>query len=308
MTAEGGGGTCRTREHRADDGHIFSPAAPPATHLAHRAGLPVLVWPALAVAGVDALVTTRHGGVSTGPYASLNLGLHVGDRPEAVVENRRRAAAAVGATLPELVFAQQVHGRHATVVGRDDRGRGTVDAADALPATDILVTDHPEPVLAVLVADCVPLVLVDPAAGVLAVVHAGWRGTAARTVDAALAQMAALGARAGRVVAGIGPAVSPAAYEVDEPVAAGLRGALGPAAGEVLRPVGASAPGRWLADLPAANRHLLVAAGVAPDAVHVATATTGGDGPFFSDRAQRPCGRMALLARRRVPGDRPAHP
>ncbi|MGH9091394.1 MAG: polyphenol oxidase family protein, partial [Acidimicrobiales bacterium] len=158
-------------------------------------GLTVLHWPALDALGVDAVVTTRHGGVSTGPYGSLNLGLHVGDDPAAVVENRRRAAAAIGAALGDLVVAEQVHGSAATVVGREARGRGTLDAGDAVPATDALVTAAPGTVLVTLVADCVPVVLFDPAARVLATVHAGWRGTAGRVVAAAVDAMTALGAR-----------------------------------------------------------------------------------------------------------------
>lgn len=276
-----------------------------------RAGaLDVLHWPALDALGAEVVVTTRHGGVSTGPYASLDLALHVGDRPEAVVDNRRRAAAAIGAGLGDLVFADQAHGSTATVVGRADRGRGALDLAGAVPATDALVTADPGTVLVILVADCVPLVLYDPAARVLAAVHAGWRGTVARAADAALGAMTALGARPARVVAGLGPAVSPRVYEVGDDVAGAFERTFGPAAraehlvvpaGTAERGEGAGhddrTRGRWLVDLPRANRRILVDAGVPPGAVHLASATTGPGGPFYSDRAARPCGRFGLLAR-----------
>ena len=135
--------------------------------------------------GLRVAVTTRHGGVSTGAYESLNLGLHVGDDPTRVVRNRERAANAFGVDLNDLVFAEQVHGARATVVDRDDRGRGTRDQADAVAATDILVTTSAGVVPVMLVADCLPLALVDPDAKVLATVHAGWRGTAAGVVGGA---------------------------------------------------------------------------------------------------------------------------
>src|SRR5580658_367405 len=102
--------------------------------------LEVLTWPTLSELGVEAAVTTRAGGVSAGPFESLNLGLHVGDDRVAVLENRRRAAAAFGATPGDLVFGTQVHGTRASVVTGADRGRGALDPAGALEATDSLVT------------------------------------------------------------------------------------------------------------------------------------------------------------------------
>ena len=151
----------------------------------------LLSWPWAGDADAAVAVTTRHHGVSAPPYDTLNLGLHVGDAPEAVVTNRARAAAAFGVGLDTLVFARQVHGTTATLVGPDDAGRGTRAEDDALPDTDILVTTSPGVTLAILVADCVPLALVDPAARVLAAVHAGWRGTAGGAVAAALGAMEA---------------------------------------------------------------------------------------------------------------------
>jgi polyphenol oxidase len=275
----------------------MAPLAPAAT-FRRRAGLDVLAWPSLDGQGVEACVTTRSGGVSTGPYASLNLGLHVGDDPTAVVENRRRAAAAIGCSLDDLVFARQVHGREVAVVTADDRGSGARGDAGAVEA-DGLVTTSPEVGLAIMVADCVPLVLVDPGAGVLAVVHAGWRGTVARVAEAAVEAMAALGADPGAVLAGIGPAIPADRYQVGDEVAGAARACF---AGDprgtdgVLRPDGT---GRWTFDLWAANHRVLTAAGVPAEGIEVAAVGTGGDGPFFSDRAARPCGRFAVLVRLR---------
>jgi YfiH family protein len=272
-----------------------SPPARAPYRLERAGDLPVLRFGALEAAGVDAVVTTRHGGVSDGPFRSLNLGLHVGDDPAAVAENRRRAAAAVGALPGDLVLCDQVHGCTATVVTGRDRGRGAAEMADAVAATDVLVTAEPGPVLVTLVADCVPMALVDPVARVLATVHAGWRGTAARVAEAAVAAMAGAGADPARVVACLGPAASPATYRVGDEVAEALSDGVGGGDG-VLSPSG---DGGWLVDLWAANRRVLVAAGVPAGSVVVAEVATGGDGPFFSDRAFRPCGRFGLLARLR---------
>jgi YfiH family protein len=257
-------------------------------------GVAVLRWPALDDTGaVDAVVTTRRGGVSGGPYESLNLGLHVGDEPVSVVENRRRAAAAVGLTLDDLVFARQSHGAAVAVVGRADRGRGTRADDDALAGTDALVTADPDVGLVVLVADCVPVVLVDPVAGVLGAVHAGWRGTVAGAAGAAVAAMASLGARPDRIVAGIGPAIAPDDYQVGDDVVSAARAAFGNHADTLVAPDGT---GRWTFDLPAANERSLLDAGVVVEHIHRADVATSSE-HFFSDRAERPCGRFAAVAR-----------
>jgi hypothetical protein len=261
----------------------------------HRRGdLELLTWPALDAHRVDAVVTTRHGGVSSGPYASLNLGLHTGDEDASVRENRRRAAAALGAGPGDVVWAAQPHGTGARIVTAADRGRGADRLAGAVPDADVLVTADPGTVLAILVADCVPIVLYDPVAHVLACVHAGWRGTVARVTDAALAAMASLGARAADVLAGLGPAIAPERYQVGEEVAEATHRCFGGDPGQVLRPDG---PGHWRLDLPAANHRILAEAGVLAANIHLAPQRTGPAGQFFSYREQHPCGRFALLGR-----------
>jgi polyphenol oxidase len=254
-----------------------------------------LDWPESAAFGAAIAVTTRHGGVSDGVHESLNLGLHVGDDPERVITNRERAARAFGVELGTVVFANQVHGADATVVGHAERGRGTLQMADAISSSDILVTTAFDTTLAILVADCVPLALLDPEARVLAAIHAGWRGTAAQVSARALDAMSALGAHPERVVAFIGPGVHPARYEVGKDVYDGLARAVAPhtLAAEVARPAGA---GRWRVDLMAANRQQLQLTGVTPEHIFDCGITTADD-DYFSDRAARPCGRFALFAR-----------
>ena len=263
--------------------------------MAASAGAALLRWDSGPSLGVEVAVTTRAGGVSAPPYDTLNLALHVGDRDEDVAVNRDRAAAAFGVPLRDLVFARQVHAAGVATVDTSERGRGAEREDDAVADTDALVTAADGVTLVILVADCVPLALVDPVAGVLAAVHAGWRGTAGGVVGAALAAMEASGALRDRVHAYLGPAVAPDRYQVDDTVRDALdravRSGLAP---DVARPDG---PGHWLVDLVAANRQQLIEGGV--PAAQVATCgRTTADPAWFSDRAQRPCGRFALLARR----------
>lgn len=265
----------------------------PVPHLRRRAGLEVLTWPVFKGLGVDAVVTTRAGGVSTGRYASLNLGLHVDDEPERVLVNRRRGAAAIGLELSDLVFCSQVHGRGVAFVDRSHRGRGSRSLDDAVANADALVTASPGVGLVVLVADCVPLVLYEPVAHVVACVHAGWRGTVARVAEAAVDAMATLGAKPERILAGLGPAIPPDRYQVGEEVADAARSCFPEVADEVIQPAGAA---RWRFDLWAANRRILLEAGLAAENISLCGVGTGEGTPFFSHRASRPCGRFAAIA------------
>jgi YfiH family protein len=279
-------------------------ASPPSTAFRASGDLRLLTWPALDASGAGAVVTARSGGVSSGPYATLNLSLSVGDDPARVLENRRRLATAVGVPLSDFVFARQVHGAGVRVVTRADRGSGTLSLDDALDGVDTLITATPGVVLVILTADCVPIVLHDPVAGVLACVHAGWRGTAAGVTAAAVAAMQRLSARPSDVVAGIGPAIGADRYQVGPDVHEAVTRSFGPAAPGFIRP-DPSAPGHWLLDLPSANRHALRQAGVPDGRIHATDFPTGpGPGQFFSDRTARPCGRLALVAWLRPGGER----
>jgi YfiH family protein len=289
------------------------PAAP--SRLSMAGTLRLLTWPALEASGADAAVTARDGGVSSGPYATLNLSLSVGDDPPRVLENRRRLAAALGANPADFVFARQVHGSGVRIVGPADRGSGAFTLDDAVPDTDALVTTSPDVVLAILTADCVPIVLHDPVAGVLACVHAGWRGTVARIPAAAVAAMQSLGSRPSDIIAGVGPAAAPARYQVGPDVHQAVTQSFGPTAAQTFLHPDPATPGRWLFDLWSATRHTLRESGLPAPQIHTTSLPTGplqttptaptdppGPGYFFSDRVARPCGRLALVARLRAPG------
>jgi YfiH family protein len=155
-------------------------------------------------AGARWVMTDRSGGASDGPYDSLNLGEHVGDEPARVVANRARAAAEIGLPPAHLRFMSQVHGSRVAHVGRD------LDARP--PEADALVTQDRGIVLAVLVADCVPVLLTSP--GAVAVAHAGRRGVVGGVVTATVAALRELGVAATSIVAVVGPAICGACYEV----------------------------------------------------------------------------------------------
>jgi polyphenol oxidase len=150
----------------------------------------------------------REGGVSTGMFAGLNVGLGSDDDRAAVTENRRRAGAAI---LPDaaLVTLHQVHSADAVAV------TASIPDQDR-PHADALVTDRPGLLLGVLTADCAPVLLADAAAGVVGAAHAGWKGAIGGVTDAAIVAMEALGADRARIAAAIGPCIARASYEVDE--------------------------------------------------------------------------------------------
>lgn len=245
---------------------------------------------------VTAVVTTRHGGVSTGAYGSLNLGDHVGDDPAAVRENRRRLAASLG--VERLTVGEQTHGDRVAVIGPSLAGRGHdgwADSREALPGTDAMVTDRPGAALAVLVADCAPVVLFDPVTRSAGVAHCGRLGAVRGTLTRTISMMRdAFGARPLDLRAGIGPAIGAASYEIGPAEAAQVTEAFGPAwSNALLRP---TRPGHATFDLVSALLRQLRAAGVPDGNVHpmgIDTRTSTED--FFSDRAARPCGRFTAV-------------
>jgi purine-nucleoside/S-methyl-5'-thioadenosine phosphorylase / adenosine deaminase len=229
-------------------------------------------WPA--PANVRAFITTRAGGLSTGPYASLNLGLRAGDEPGAVAANR----ALLRETLPqEPVWLRQVHGSRVI----------DADATPLEPEADAAVARHPGTVCAVLVADCVPVFVTDRAGTAVAVAHAGWRGLAGGVLENTVRAM-----RCGpdELLAFLGPGIGPRAFEVGTDVREAFLG-VAPEAQYAFVP---HAPGKWLADLFTLARQHLARAGV----THVfggSMCTHSDPARFFSHRRDRATGRMAAL-------------
>ncbi len=232
-----------------------------------------------APAHVGALVTTRTGGVSAGAHASLNLGASVGDDDRAVAENRRRLDAFVPAAPRWL---RQVHGNVVALQRAQPAGEP--------PVADAAVTRERGVVCAVLVADCLPVLLADRDATVVGIAHAGWRGLAAGVVERTVAALGGLGAGADRLVAWLGPCIGPQAFEVGSDVRAAF---LATDAGADAHFAPAT-PGKWRADLRALARRRLTACGVRTIAASDAC-TVADPARFYSWRRDRGGGRMAAL-------------
>lgn len=229
-------------------------------------------WPA--PPGVRALVTTRCGGVSTGPWASLNLGSAVGDAPESVATNR----ALLDALLPGPArWLRQVHGNRVV------RAESVVAPEEA----DASVTSAEGVVCAVQMADCLPVLFASVDGSRIAAAHAGWRGLAAGVLENTLE---ALECAPAGLIAWLGPAIGPECFEVGEDVRqAFVTGDVG--AGACFQP---RKGGKWLADLPGLARRRLLAAGLTR--IHGGGLCTFSDaGRFFSHRRDRVTGRMAAL-------------
>ena len=192
----------------------------------------------------------RRGGVSTGVVSGLNVGLGTGDEPAAVAENRARAAAAVLPGAP-LATVYQVHSADCVMAMEPwpDTQR---------PHADALVTDRPGLLLGVVTADCAPVLLADPVAGVIGVAHAGWKGAVSGVTDATIAGMEVLGAQRDRIVAAIGPCIAQPSYEVD----GGFHDRLVAADGENVQFFEPGRTGRWQFDLEGYVAGRLIAAGI----------------------------------------------
>lgn len=163
---------------------------------------------AAALNGVAHGFLGRSGGVSTGIYSSLNVGLGSDDDPAAVRENRARAVRAVS-DADALVTVRQVHGARAVIAQWP-----LADAAR--PEADAIVTNRRGLALGILTADCAPVLLADRAAGVIGAAHAGWKGASGGVIESVVATMEEAGAARHRIAAAIGPAIAQASYEVDD--------------------------------------------------------------------------------------------
>lgn len=223
----------------------------------------------------------RHGGVSAEPYGTLNLGDHVGDDPRAVADNRALAARSLGLEPEQVVYLTQVHGAQVVYAGGPWPG--------PRPEADAAVTDVPGLALAVLVADCTPVLLADPEAGVVAVAHAGRPGMAAGVVPETIDRMRAYGARADRIVARTGPAVCGSCYEVPEAMRADV-------AARVPESWAVTRQGTAAVDVPGGVWAQLRAAGISEGNAHRSPVCAKESADHYSYRREGVTGRFAGFA------------
>ena len=178
---------------------------------------------------VTAAISTRVGGVSQYPYQTLNLGYHVGDAHEAVTENRRRLCSALGIHVDSLVIAQQVHGDGIAVIDESQTGCGAYRHEDAVPGADGMITRSRSATLAVLTADCVPVMVMDPIRKAIGIAHAGWKGAlriiAAKTV---LKMRNAFGTEPADCLVVLGPSIGSCCYRVGQDVISKFQHTFGP--------------------------------------------------------------------------------
>lgn len=248
-----------------------------------------------AIPGVHALMTTRTGGVSVAPWESLNLGVHVGDNPAAVLENRQRLRKA-GSLPNEPVWLDQVHGTSVVQVDAGNTPRVSNTAEQLVqsprPRADAAVTRHRGVVCAIQVADCMPVLFAARDGSAVGAAHAGWRGLASGVLGATVS---AMGMPSDQIIAWMGPSIGPEHFEVGDDVVAAFRDTA--AAADAARTEAAftrKPNGKWLCDLYALARLRLATLGI--------TSVSGGgwctfedSTRFFSYRRDGQTGRMAAL-------------
>jgi polyphenol oxidase len=220
---------------------------------------------------------TRSGGVSAGPYSSLNVGDLVGDGEDNVLRNLNLVQEAFGIPDGRLILMRQVHGDRIRVLDGDG------PLPEGLPECDGLITGRPEVALGIRTADCVPLFFVDRVRRVIGAAHAGWRGTA-RGIAAAMVETLAgrFSSRREDLLAVIGPAIGPCCYQVDAPVFAAFSAM--PGASLFFRPC--REKDRWMVDLALANRLQIREAGVPSENIYTSgLCTSCRQDLFFSHRA-----------------------
>lgn len=230
-------------------------------------------------------ISTRIGGVSRSPYATLNLGLHTGDDSSAVIANRQLFCNAIGIEFDKVVTAEQTHGDNIVVVSHTDIGSGHALYAQSIKDTDALITNIPNIPLMLFYADCVPVLIVDPVRSVVAVSHAGWKGTVAKIAQKTVLKMASqFRTSPSDCLVGIGPSVGSCCYEVDQAVVNRL--AQNFKAWESL--VRQTSMTHWQLDLWLANKTQLEEIGVKSSNITISgLCTSCNTDLFYSHRAER---------------------
>lgn len=235
---------------------------------------------------VTNVITTRLGGVSAPPYHELNLALSTQDDSDAVLENRRRLCATIGIELEHLTIGQLIQGLTIATVTEELRGRGALDRAAALQGTDGLVTNLVNTPLAILVADCTVISYYDPVKRVIALAHAGWRGTAGKIAAKMVAVMhERFGCEPGDIIVGLGPNLGRDDMQVRDDVLASFRTTFGDSAQAFFapHPDGES----YLLDLNAALLQQLEESGIQRQHIAASGMSTARTDLFYSHRLER---------------------
>ena len=227
-----------------------------------------LIYMSSTVIGARHAFLTRFGGVSEGPFFSLNLGSNRGDDPAAVRENYRRAASLMGVGIDDCAVTRQVHGNVVRIVTKADRHPCMTPVP--YEADGIVTAEKGLPIFC-FTADCVPALLLDREAGVAGAIHCGWRSSAADILKNAVEQMESLGARRERICAAMGPAIGRCCFETDEDVPLALSAYLG---GDTEGLWDRKENGKYLVDLRLANKRRLLQLGLGEENIDLSAECT----------------------------------
>lgn len=243
---------------------------------------------------VDHAFSTRIGGVSPGDFASLNLGFHTEDDKDNVLQNRKKICDALKIDYSQIIAGEQVHSDNIKVVTEKDRGKGALDYENAIAKTDALITNQAKIALTSYYADCVPIIILDPGQEVIALAHAGWKGTVNKIGQKTILRMQKeFDSCLEDILVGIGPSIGPCCYEVDEHVVAPLRESFNYWE-DLLRQTGKN---RWKLDLWETNCRQLQEVGILKENIIASEICTAcNTDQFYSYRAENgSTGRMASI-------------
>jgi hypothetical protein len=244
--------------------------------------------------GVINAFSTRIGGKSREPYNTLNMGLHTGDDCQNVIENRKLFLDRQGLNLSNAVAAKQVHSTNLQVVDDSLRGKGAWKWEDALDDTDGLITNSKNTILITFYADCVPIYIYDSEKEIVALAHAGWKGTVGKIAWLTLQKMKShYGTKTSQCLVVIGPSIGPCCYEVDENLVVRFKNA----GFNINKLAKNNRPEHYLLNLWEANKEVVLQSGVPEDNVFVSgLCTSCNNDIFFSYRAENGItGRMAAI-------------
>lgn len=220
--------------------------------------------------------TTKYGGDSSKDYESLNLGLHVGDKPSTVIQNRHIISEKLRFPLKSWILTEQCHGNQVLIVGEKDKGRGAFDSRDALQLADGMLTDTPGVLCVTMYADCVPLFFLDSTTKTVAVVHAGWKGSVKEIAKQTVKQFTDHSSKIEDLQVVIGPCICKDCYEVDESVIKYID--------EKYSDAYVEKGNKYLLDLKRLNELILHDAGITSDQIQQTTYCTFEDSMFYSHR------------------------
>ncbi|NMH71264.1 peptidoglycan editing factor PgeF [Bacillus sp. RO3] len=226
-------------------------------------------------------ITTRLGGVSTHPFDSFNMGLHVGDDDSSVIHNRQLLAASLGMPVKSWVAAEQTHGNHIHSTIIEDAGKGSESYTNSVKDTDGLITGEKNILLTMCYADCVPLYFLDRKLGTIGLAHAGWKGTVLGIGPKMVDSFVEKGSSKASLQVVIGPSICKDCYVVDDYVIDKVKKTL---EDENNFPYNLKEEGQYQLDLKELNEQLLLQSGLKSDQIHTSRYCSSCHDDFFSYR------------------------